>query len=73
MKNAVRVGIKPNTTNGQEFIAKISKQALGRLEKLQYSGGFLRYSIDLYEDGVMVHSYDTKWLKVWMKSQHLPI
>lgn len=72
MKQGIKVGVSPNVEGGETFIAVISKSALTRLEKLQYSGGFLRYHIDIY-DTANTHSYDTKWLKVWMKEQQLPI
>lgn len=72
-KIGIKVGVSPNIEGGETFIAVISKQAFARLESLQYEGGFLRYSIDLYNDNVKVNSYDTKWLKSWMKEQQLPV
>lgn len=65
MKTAIKVGVSPNIEGGKTFIAKVSKQAFKRLENLQYSGGFLRYHIDLYNDEEKVHSYDTRWLTEW--------
>lgn len=73
MKTAIKVGVSPNVEGGKTFIARISKQAYKRLEDLQYSGGFLRYHIDLYNDNEPTMSYDTRWLKVWMKEQNLPV
>lgn len=72
MKHGIKVGVSPNIEGSASFVAVISKSALTRLEKLQYLGGFLRYHIDIYGDA-NTHSYDTKWLKVWMKEQQLPV
>ena len=72
-KKAIKVGVSPNVEGGETRIAMISKGAFKRLEKLQYQGGFLRYILDFYNDDVEVTKYETKSLKIWMRTNNLPV
>jgi hypothetical protein len=69
-----QIYLRENTTSANLYQILVREKDFKALEKMQYSGGFKRFEIDIYQEGMKIKPSlkDSKMLSDFLQSVFIP-